>query len=62
MKVTQTGEISEIAVNGPGGPMHFPAELKLAGKVVYLANLNMPWGANAGATDSSASVVEVKLP
>jgi hypothetical protein len=42
--------------------MHFPAELKLAGKVVYLANLNMPWGANAGATDSSASVVEVKLP
>jgi sugar lactone lactonase YvrE len=62
VKVTQAGEISEIAVNGPGGPMHFPAELKLAGKVIYLANLNMPWGANAGATDSSASVVEVKLP
>jgi len=42
--------------------MHFPAELKAAGNAIYLANLNMPWGANAGATDSSASVVEVKLP
>jgi sugar lactone lactonase YvrE len=62
VKVTQTGEITEIAVNGPGGPMHFPAELKAAGNAIYLANLNMPWGANAGATDSSASVVEVKLP
>jgi hypothetical protein len=62
VKVTQAGEISEIAVNGPGGPMHFPAELKAARNAIYLANLNLPMGANAGTTDSSASVVEVKLP
>jgi sugar lactone lactonase YvrE len=62
MKVTQAGAITEIAVNGPGGPMHFPAELKATGKAIYLANLNLPMGANAGRTDSSASVVEVKLP
>ena len=31
MKVTQAGEITEIAANGPEGPLHFPAELKEAG-------------------------------
>jgi sugar lactone lactonase YvrE len=62
MKVTQAGEITEIAANGPEGPLHFPAELKEAGNAIYLANFNLTMGANAGTTDSSASIAEVKLP
>ncbi len=62
MKVTQAGEISEIAVNGPGGPLHFPAELKAIGNAIYLANFNLPIGVNAGTPDSTPSIAEVKLP
>ena len=62
MKVTQAGEISEIAVNGPGGPLRFPAELKAIGNAIYLANFNLPIGVNAGTPDSTPSIAEVKLP
>jgi sugar lactone lactonase YvrE len=62
MKVTQAGEITEIAANGPEGPLHFPAELKSIGNAIYLANFNLPIGVNAGTTDSTPSVAEVKLP
>ena len=42
--------------------MHFPAELKAAGKGDLSGEPQHALGANAGTTDSSASVVEVKLP
>ena len=60
MKVTPAGAISEVAANGPEGPLHFPAELKAIGGNIYLSDFNLPFGANAGRTDSSAAVVEVK--
>jgi sugar lactone lactonase YvrE len=60
LKVTQGGQISEVYSNGPDGPLHMPAELKPVGSNFYLSNLNFPFGANAGRTDSTASIAEVK--
>lgn len=62
MKVSPAGEIAEVAANGAEGPLHFPAELKRIGSTIYLTNLNFPIGANTGRTDSSAAIVEVKVP
>jgi len=61
MKVTPAGEISQVAANGPEGPLHFPAELKAIGGNLYLTNFNLPFGTNAGRSDSAAAVVEVKI-
>jgi sugar lactone lactonase YvrE len=60
LKVTPGGQVSELYSNGPEGPLHMPAELKPIGSNFYLANLNLPLGANAGRTDSTAAIVEVK--
>ena len=59
MRLDPTGAITEVAASGPDGPLHFPAELKLVGEVVYLANLNFPVGANTGTTDHRATIAVV---
>ncbi|MEP6573823.1 MAG: SMP-30/gluconolactonase/LRE family protein [Gemmatimonadota bacterium] len=61
LKVSSTGEITEISANGAGGPLHFPAELKQWGGRIYLANLNFPIGANTGTTDHRATIAVVPL-
>ncbi len=59
VRIDPSGAITELAASGPEGPFHFPAELKLVGGVVYLANLNFPIGANTGTTDHRATIAVV---
>lgn len=47
---------------GPGNAMRFPAELKMVGKKLYLANLNFAAGANAAQQVKGASIAVVELP
>jgi sugar lactone lactonase YvrE len=61
LKVSPTGEITEITSNGANGPLHFPAELKQWGGRIYLSNLNFPIGANTGSTEHRATIAVVPL-
>lgn len=47
---------------GPGNALRAPAEIKLIGNTAYLANLNLPIGANAGQPVKGATVAAVTLP
>ncbi|HET7024987.1 MAG TPA: SMP-30/gluconolactonase/LRE family protein [Gemmatimonadales bacterium] len=49
---------------GTGTPtaLRFPAELKRAGRTIYLSNLNFPYGANAKDHVAGASIAAVRLP
>ncbi|MGH7533568.1 MAG: SMP-30/gluconolactonase/LRE family protein [Gemmatimonadales bacterium] len=48
--------------NGDPTALRFPAELKRAGRTVYLSNLNFPYGANAKDHVPGASIAAVRLP
>ncbi|MGB7212277.1 MAG: SMP-30/gluconolactonase/LRE family protein [Gemmatimonadales bacterium] len=48
--------------NGVPTALRFPAELKRAGRTIYLSNLNFPYGANAKGHVPGASIAAVRLP
>lgn len=50
------------SMSGPGNALRFPAELKLVGHKVYIANLNFAAGANATQPVKGASIAVVELP
>ena len=74
VRVRGTGEVTVVASRasadgnvptvGGGDPaaLRFPAELKRAGRTVYLSNLNFPYGANAKGHVAGASIAAVTLP
>ena len=55
------GSVSLVAMETTaGGALRFPAELKVAGTSIYIANLNFPMGSNAGsAPGATVAAVEV---
>ena len=59
-RISQTGEITVLVPSGP--TLRFPAELVKDGKVVYIANLNFPYGANAAVHRPGATIAKVTLP
>jgi sugar lactone lactonase YvrE len=60
-KVAPDGSVSLVArETTAGGALRFPAELKVAGTSIYIANLNFPMGSNAGsAPGATVAAVEV---
>lgn len=74
VRVTPTGMVTVVASraaadgsvpavgNGDPTALRFPAELKRAGRMVYLSNLNYPVGANAKGRVPGASIAAVQLP
>lgn len=48
--------------NGDPTALRFPAELKRAGRTIYLSNLDFPYGANAKGHVAGASIAAVQLP
>ncbi|MFI5235591.1 MAG: SMP-30/gluconolactonase/LRE family protein [Gemmatimonadales bacterium] len=74
VKITQDGAITIVAGraaadgsapaigNGPADALRFPAELKRAGRHIFLTNLNFPIGANAKGHIAGASIALVTLP
>jgi len=47
VRVTQQGQVSDVASNGNTGPLEFPASPAFAGNTLYASNFDIPRGANA---------------
>ncbi len=64
-RIGPDGTVTIVVSSAPGGAdnaLRFPAELTRLGNTMYLANLNLPIGANAGQPITGASVAAVTLP
>lgn len=64
-RVSTLGQVTIVATSTPtdgANVLRFPAEFKRLGDTMYLANLNLPIGANTGQPFKGASVAMVPLP
>ena len=60
-KVAPDGTVTIMALDATaGGALRFPAEFKVAGTSIYVANLNYPLGSNAG-SGPGASIAAVEV-
>lgn len=62
VKVTQTGQVSEVASNGNAGPLEFPASPAFSGNALYASNFDIARGANAPADPGiGASIARIEV-
>jgi sugar lactone lactonase YvrE len=47
VRVTQAGQVSDVASNGNAGPLEFPASPSFSGNALYASNFDIARGANA---------------
>lgn len=62
VRVTQQGQVSEVAVNGNNGPLEFPASPAFSGNALYVSNFDIERGANApNAPGIGASIARIEV-
>lgn len=62
VRVTQGGQVSDVASNGNEGPLEFPASLAFSGSNLYASNFDIERGANSPAAPGiGASVAQLAV-
>ena len=61
-RISRTGDVTIVVHDSAAAVLHFPAELKRAGRTFYLTNLNFPFGDNRGTKYKGAQIAAVDVP
>jgi len=62
VRVTQQGQVSDVASNGNSGPLEFPASPSFSGNALYASNFDIARGANSPNTPGTgASLARIEV-
>lgn len=62
VRVSLDGQVTDVAHNGNGGPLEFPASLHIVGNTLYISNFDLPRGANSpNEPGIGASIVKMEF-